>query len=67
MSDEITIDQRGCARCDGDGHPGITFKRLTRPIELEPGVKAYTLTHWAMCPTTGEPILMRFVDVPDGD
>jgi hypothetical protein len=32
---------------------------LQLPVEAEPGVLAYTFTHWAPCPTTGEPVLMR--------
>lgn len=50
----FTIDLHGCARCDGDGHPGIEFQPLTRPIEAE-GV---AFTHWAPCPSTGEPIVV---------
>lgn len=55
-ADEFTIDLEGCARCDGDGHPGLTFRRFARPIELPP---VHVLTHWATCPTTGEPIVLR--------
>ena len=50
----ITKDQIGCARCDGDGHPGITYQPLTFPIDMGEG---FTATHWAPCPTNGEPIL----------
>jgi hypothetical protein len=53
-----------CARCDQD-HAGLSFQALHRPVEVEPGVAAYTFTHWAPCPTTGEPILKRFPD-PSG-
>jgi hypothetical protein len=56
--DEITIDQAGCARCHGDGHKQITFKRLTHPLVEEGGLQ---LTHWAPCPTNGEPILLAVV------
>lgn len=64
---EFTMDQRGCARCYGDGHPGITFKKLTYPVDLvEP-----PFTHWAPCPTNGEPILLQFYEddskVPPGE
>jgi hypothetical protein len=52
---------RGCARCGGD-HPKLEFKKFKNPcIER---------THWALCPTTGEPILMRITDwkkIPRGD
>lgn len=50
----VTINQVGCARCHGDGHPGITFQPLTHPLVLG----LYEFTHWAPCPTNGEPILL---------
>lgn len=55
-----TCDLQGCARCDGAGHPGLTFTPLTYPFELE---EEMPFTHWAPCPTNGEPILMRFAPV----
>lgn len=54
----ITVDLTGCARCHGEGHPQITFQPLTHPFTAEPGVAAYTFTHWAPCPANGEPILL---------
>lgn len=54
----VTMDVNGCARC-GTGHKEIGFRRFTNPL-LAPGAAA--MTHWAPCPKTGEPILMRFVD-----
>lgn len=45
----------GCARC-GNDHSHIEFVRMTRPLVLD----GSELTHWATCPETGEPILMRF-------
>lgn len=61
----ITLDLNGCARCNGDGHPGITFQPLTHPVEIG----GHMLTHWAPCPTNGEPILMeiRPQPVPEED
>lgn len=56
----VMLDQVGCARCGADAHHGITYKRLTRPVELA----GETLTHWAWCPSTGEPILLLIVDTP---
>lgn len=47
------VDLVGCARCHGPGHHGLDFVRLRRPVE-EDG-----WTHWATCPNTGEPILLR--------
>jgi hypothetical protein len=48
---------RGCARC-GEEHE-VQFKEFERPAEAAPGV---TWTHWAPCPTNGDPILMRKFD-----
>jgi hypothetical protein len=51
-------------RCHGDGHEGIVFKPLTYPVHhgavqgIETGI---VYTHWAPCPTNGEPILLRSV------
>lgn len=53
-----TISIKGCARCHGDGHEDLVFQPLTHPFTAEPGVSAYTFTHWAPCPTNGEPILL---------
>ena len=47
-----------CARCGQDHDRGLYFLPIVgRPI---PGA-----THWATCPMTGQPILMRQEDVPD--
>lgn len=54
----VRLDQVGCARCGADAHYGITYLRLTRPVVLG----AETFTHWAWCPSTGEPILLQVVD-----
>lgn len=49
---------RHCARCGGD-HENVGFKPLTKPI---PGNDESVLwTHWAPCPTNGEPILQATV------
>lgn len=50
MSSKIPINVRRCARC-GAYHTGLEFVALGQPI--------FEYTHWAPCPTTGEPILMR--------
>ena len=39
-----------CARC-GQDHQELEFTRLKRP-EAE-------WTHWAVCPNTGEPVLLK--------
>lgn len=54
----------GCARCGGE-HENIEFKPLTMPCE--PDQDGTQITHWAPCPTNGEPILMGYrVKVPCG-
>lgn len=62
----VTIDQIGCARCDGDGHDQLTFQPLTHPVTIGPGTRAeIVFTHWAPCPTNGEPILLTLTVNPD--
>lgn len=39
-----------CARCQKD-HDKLEFEKLAHPIR--------DLTHWAPCPTNGQPILLR--------
>lgn len=56
----VTIDLKGCARCEGH-HVQLTFQPLTHPVNVYTGQRP--LTHWAPCPTNGEPILL--VIVPD--
>ena len=41
---------RNCARC-GQDHE-LEFRRFQRPMQRT------GYTHWATCPTTGEPIIM---------
>jgi len=48
----------GCARC-GEAHDRLKFQKLIRPIKEN--------THWATCPTTGEPIVLSIVLLPGGD
>ena len=43
----------GCARC-GHTHDGVVFKELR--------MKMRNMTHWAPCPTNGDPIMMQIVD-----
>lgn len=54
--DDLIVDMKGCARCEGEGHPQIRFKKLTHPVG--------DLTHWAPCPTNGEPILLKQINIP---
>lgn len=48
----IVTDVGNCARC-GEDHSMVAFKRLTHPC--------LQFTHWAPCPTNGEPIMMHIV------
>ncbi len=57
-AEPITLSIVGCARCHGDGHYDLIFAPFTFPVELDGGEP---LTHWALCPVTGEPILLLFV------
>lgn len=52
---------QACPRC-GEPHLDVVFKPLGRPsISKLDGVEgAVRHSHWATCPTTGEPILMRW-------
>jgi hypothetical protein len=56
MTEPFTIDLHGCARCHGNGHQGLVFRPLAYPVEVD---LTRRLTHWAACPTNGEPILLR--------
>ena len=49
----ITTNVGECARC-GEDHNDIKFKELIRPIKDNDG----RWTHWALCPTNKEPIIM---------
>lgn len=54
MSETYSI--KNCARCVLN-HEDLEFKALKHPIEMIPTQLA--ITHWADCPLTGEPVLMR--------
>lgn len=43
-----------CARCKG-AHEKLEFKKFRNPIEVE----THVFTHWALCPTTEEPIVLE--------
>jgi hypothetical protein len=62
MPERVVTSIRGCARCHGEGHPDLTFEPLLYGVDVEDDLGP--LTHWAACPTNGQPILMRFV--PEG-
>lgn len=50
-----------CSRCGGE-HRGLIFKPFTRPPEDEDP----PITHFAMCPENGEPILIGMREVMQG-
>ena len=52
----ITQDQRGCARCGASEHPSLSYYPLAEPVQLPNSEEVWT--HWALCPTTGEPIIL---------
>jgi len=46
----LVTNVSGCARC-GQNHEGLTFRPFARARNPH-------YSHWALCPTTGEPILL---------
>jgi hypothetical protein len=53
----ILVIVKSCARC-GEDHTYLEFKLFTEPMVIA----EITFTHWAVCPVTKEPILMRIID-----
>ncbi len=53
MSEHTFEELTGCARC-GRTHTGVVFKPLTQTSEIG----EYRMTHFAPCPTNGEPIIL---------
>ena len=47
-----------CARCGGD-HLDLSYRTFARPVPEGDGLGDWT--HWALCPTNGEPILIRMI------
>lgn len=64
VDEPITTSVTGCARC-GQDHGDLEFLPLAHGVDVEDTLGP--LTHYATCPTNGEPILMRIVptDTPD--
>lgn len=54
-------DVSNCARCGGY-HKELEAKQLTKPFAPE-AATPITWTHWATCPTNGEPIMIVGFDV----
>lgn len=57
----MRISITGCARC-GNDHKDLEFHQLTQPMVDADG----TWTHFALCPTNGEPILLK-INITSGD
>jgi len=55
MKKEFNIGVSRCARCDSN-HDQLEAKSFTKPIRDDNG--ELLATHFAMCPSTSEPILV---------
>ncbi len=53
MPEHTFEELTGCARC-GETHRGLVFKPLTQTSKLG----EMLMTHWAPCPTNGEPVML---------
>lgn len=65
IGEDHTGDQKGCTRCGAGEHLALVYKPFTHFIDFDDG---FVATHWAPCPTNGEPILFcqrpKLVDAP---
>ena len=57
-----TYGLTNCARCGGV-HLDLSYRTFARPVPEGDGLGDWT--HWALCPTNGEPILMRTLAMID--
>jgi hypothetical protein len=60
----ILVNIQSCARC-GHDHSDISFTKFTEEEHAPIGQSGSVLTHFATCPTYGEPILMRIVETTE--
>lgn len=58
MAEHVTVELRGCPRCAGD-HEQLELLPLDRPADVGGVLRLRPLTHWALCPTSGQPVLVR--------
>lgn len=58
----IRTTLHACARCKGD-HAEMLFTKFHRPVVDDDGT---VWGWWALCPATGEPVLMK-TDSPSDD
>lgn len=52
----ISLPVRSCARC-GEDHDSVEYREFQRPVIDPDGT---TWGWWGTCPTSGDPILMKF-------
>lgn len=51
-----------CARC-GEDHQQLSFRKFIKsPVVDEDGT---VWDYWAVCPTTGDPVLQKHEDIPE--
>jgi hypothetical protein len=50
-----------CARCGGDHPDRLEWRRFGRPVVID---ERTWFSHWAPCPSTGEPILLQQQKTP---
>lgn len=63
FDETVTTTLVHCARCGGH-HDNLPFKIFTRPVMEHADIRpAYT--HWAMCPESKQPILLKVLPEPD--
>lgn len=55
-SKKVNTNVKNCARC-GQSHDNIDFQPFTISTNLYDSNGDGSYTHWALCPTNGEPIL----------
>ena len=51
---------KNCARC-GEHHVSVEFKLLSRPM-APPEAAPLVWTHFARCPSNGEPVMLAMTD-----
>ncbi len=61
MKEKLKTTIGNCARC-GQDHKDLEFKLFTDAIEDTDGT---IWSHWALCPTNGEPILLKVTQTDD--
>lgn len=65
MNGPVYADISACARCNG-AHSNLEFRPLRIPVKVPVANDTLWRTHWASCPETGEPVVIRAVVTHDG-